>query len=641
MEIRVLGEVTLYGPDGPVAIQRVGERIVLAVLAINAGEDVEATTLLRLLGEGGVDQITPRTLKDYVAAVRTALQHAGGSRAMLPDARRRRGAYRLDIDPDLVDYQRFARHARAARDHADAGDDQAAAESLRRATGEWRGQPLAGIDRAPLDGLRHELNERHRSVARDLLTLQIHLGQYEDVTRAARRMIDTYPTDDIVVLALHALARNGRRVEIPDFRDFATGRLRALLDDDDADFDTAVRDVADTLLKQPRESYRLLPRSAPATVGTDRDPSRFDPPPDAIAATGRTEEPPAGPSHQVPRQLPAAPQAFTGRTVELADLDKIHDASTVVITAIDGMAGVGKTALAVHAAHQMVDRYPDGQLFIDLHGYTDGVAPIEPGEALNWMLRALGVAGERIPISLDQRAGLYRSRLADQRMVIVLDNAAAESQVTPLLPGAPGCVVLVTSRRRLAGLDHTHTLSLDTLPPPDAITLLRQTAGESRLVGQPPELAAELVQLCGGLPLAIRIAAARLRSHPTWDLEHLVQRLRDQQHRLVELEAGRRSVTAALDLSYQDLGADLQRAYRLVGLHPGPDIEAYAAAALLDGTLREAGRVLEQLLEAHLLQEPVPGRYRFHDLTRAHAAYTATRDETEHSERMALDRLLD
>jgi tetratricopeptide (TPR) repeat protein len=313
----------------------------------------------------------------------------------------------------------------------------------------------------------------------------------------------------------------------------------------------------------------------------------------------------------------------------------------VVITAIDGMAGVGKTALAIQAARQMVDRYPDGQLFLDLHGYTHGVAPVEPGDALDWLLRSLGVPGERIPADLDQRAGLYRSRLADQRMLIVLDNAATEEQVTPLLPGAPGCVVLLTSRRRLVGLDHTHTLSLDTLPHADAVALFQRSVSESRLAGQPPDLVTELVELCGRLPLAIRIAAARLRSHPAWDLAHLVRRLRDQQHRLVELGAGQRSMTAALDLSYQDLGADLQRTYRLLGLHLGEDIDLYAAAALLDCTMPEAGQALEQLLEAHLLQEPVPGRYRFHDLTRAHAAHTAARDETDDGGRAALDRLLD
>jgi tetratricopeptide (TPR) repeat protein/transcriptional regulator with XRE-family HTH domain len=391
---------------------------------------------------------------------------------------------------------------------------------------------------------------------------------------------------------------------------------------------------------RPRQSTLTLLAEAFGLSGAGRE--RFMRQAYELGDSGRDPAPASTPSSgSVPRQLPAPPQLFTGRAMELADLNKVHDASTVVITAIEGMAGVGKTALAVQAAHQMVDRFPDGQLFIDLHGYTHGVAPVEPAEALDRMLRSLGVAGEQIPAGLDERAGLYRSRLAEQRMVIVLDNAATEAQVMPLLPGASGCVVLVTSRRRLAGLDHTHALSLDTLPPADAVALLCQSAGESRLAGQPADLVAELVELCGRLPLAIRIAAARLRSHPTWDVAYLVRRLRDQQRRLVELAAGQRSVTAALDLSYQHLSADQQRAYRRLGLHPGPDIDAYAAAALLDVALVEAGRVLERLLEAHLLQELVPGRYRFHDLTRAHAANTASLDEADEGGQAALDCLLD
>jgi tetratricopeptide (TPR) repeat protein/transcriptional regulator with XRE-family HTH domain len=346
-----------------------------------------------------------------------------------------------------------------------------------------------------------------------------------------------------------------------------------------------------------------------------------------------------------PRQLPRETSWFTGRTAELEHLLELVPepgrAGAVVISAIDGMAGIGKTALAVYAAHRMVDRFPDGQLFIDLHGYTQGLAPTEPAEALDQLLRDLGVPGTQIPTGLEARAALYRTRLAGRRMLIVLDNAATEARVAPLLPGAAGCLVLVTSRRRLAGLDHTNTVSLDTLPLPDAVTLFTQTAGGDRLAGQPAELVAELVELCGRLPLAIRIAAARLRSHPAWHLCDLVQRLRDRQHRLGELAAGQHSVTAALDLSYQHLSRDQQRAYRLLGLHPGAEFEAHATAALLDSTPPQAGRVLDQLLEAHLLQEPTPGRYRFHDLTRAHAARTATDNQTALATDAALGRLLD
>lgn len=222
----------------------------------------------------------------------------------------------------------------------------------------------------------------------------------------------------------------------------------------------------------------------------------------------------------------------------------------------------------------------------------------------------------------------------------MLDNAASEAQVAPLLPGAPGCFVLVTSRRRLAGLDHTRILSLDILPTPDAIGLLVRTAGEGRLAGQPDDLLVRLVELCGRLPLAIRIAAVRLRSHPSWSLSHLVERLSDRQHRLGELAAGQLSVPAALDLSCQRLSPDQQQAYRLLGLHPGPEFDVDAAAALLDATQYHATLLLDQLLEANLLQEPIPCRYRFHDLTRAHAAHIAARDQPQPVQDAALERLL-
>ncbi|MQA86647.1 MAG: tetratricopeptide repeat protein [Streptosporangiales bacterium] len=351
-----------------------------------------------------------------------------------------------------------------------------------------------------------------------------------------------------------------------------------------------------------------------------------------------------------PAQLPADLATFTGRAAELEQLlattvdEGGRGTSTpaaMVISAIDGMAGVGKTALAVHVAHRMADRFPDGQLFIDLHGFTQGVAPVDPGDALDRMLRDLGVPGEQIPHDLDARAALYRSRLADRRMLILLDNAATESQVVPLLPGTPGCLVLVTSRRRLTGLDDARALSLDVLPLGDALTLLTRIVGEERLAGEPRTLLAEIVQLCGRLPLGIRIAAARLRARPGWTLANLAERLRDHQHRLGELEAGHRSVTAAIDVSYRQLDSGQRRMYRLVGLHPGADIDTYAAAAMADAPLRRAVRLLDDLADAHLLQEPTPGRYQFHDLIRAHASAAGADEETESDRRAAVTRLLD
>jgi tetratricopeptide (TPR) repeat protein len=233
-------------------------------------------------------------------------------------------------------------------------------------------------------------------------------------------------------------------------------------------------------------------------------------------------------------------------------------------------------------------------------------------------------------------------------MLVLLDNAATEQQVAPLLPGTPGCLVLVTSRRRLAGLDPTLPVSLDPLPAADAVTLFVHSTGPDRQVAAPGELLTDVVERCGRLPLAIRIAAARLRSHPSWHLADLVDRLRDQDQRLAELtdEDGLRSVATALAVSYQQLSADQQHLYRLLGCHPGPDIDPYAAAALLDTTPQRAERLLDRLLDAHLLQEPTPGRYALHDLVRAHAVATAPRLprgrgwSVRRRRRAAVDRLL-
>jgi tetratricopeptide (TPR) repeat protein/transcriptional regulator with XRE-family HTH domain len=346
-------------------------------------------------------------------------------------------------------------------------------------------------------------------------------------------------------------------------------------------------------------------------------------------------------SGDVPRQLPAAPPSFTGRVAELADLHRLPDATSVVITSIDGMAGVGKTALAVHAAHQMAGHYPDGQIFLDLRGYTDGVAPVEPGDALDRVLRALGVPGDQIPHHLEDRAALYRSRLAGQKVLVLLDNVASEAQVTPLLPATPGCLVMVTSRRRLVGLDQTRVVSLDVLPRRDAVALFTSSAGEVRTADESPEALTEVVELCGRLPLAVRLAAARLRSRPAWTVGNLVEKLRDQRHRLVELEAGHRSVGTALEVSYQHLDPQVRRGYRLLGLHPGAELDSYAVAALLDAGVSDADRLIDQLIDAHLLQEPTPGRFAFHDLVRAHARATSNRDDSEPDRRAAITRLLD
>lgn len=321
----------------------------------------------------------------------------------------------------------------------------------------------------------------------------------------------------------------------------------------------------------------------------------------------------------VPRQLPATPPLFTGRARELVEIEQMADPAALSIILVDGMPGIGKTALALEAAHRLVGHYPDGQIYVDLHGYARDTPPVEPAEALDRVLWSLGVPGDQVPPDLDDRAALYRSRLAGRRLLILLDNAPSEAHVAPLVPGTPGCLLLVTSRRRLSGLDHTHAVSLDLLSLRTSVEVLAIAARDERLGREQREHLAEVAELCGRLPLALRIAAARLRSRPTWTVAHLVERLRDHDNRLAELEAGQRSVTASLDLSYAQLAPDQQKAYARLGLHPGSDFDLETAAALTGASLPKTQQLLDDLLDAHLLQEPVPGRYRFHDLIRSHA----------------------
>jgi tetratricopeptide (TPR) repeat protein len=308
------------------------------------------------------------------------------------------------------------------------------------------------------------------------------------------------------------------------------------------------------------------------------------------------------------------------------------------VCALDGMAGVGKSALAVHLAHRLAPRYPDGQLFIDLHGYTQGYPPRTAGDALEALLRSLRVPPTRIPRDLEERAALYRERLAGTRTLILLDNADAEAQVAPLLPGTPGSLVLITGRRRLKALDDAYCLSLEPLHPADAHSLFRTATGPARAASDGPAVE-EIVALCGQLPLAVRIAAALLRHRPTWSADRLADLLRDERHRISSLTDGDRRLEAVFNLSYGGLSPAQQSAFRRLGLVPGPDIDAYTAAALLDQGLGAARTLLEDLVDHNLLSQPEPDRYRFHDLIRIHARTRAEEDPPQERE-LALDRML-
>ncbi|MFI7672220.1 tetratricopeptide repeat protein [Actinophytocola sp. NPDC049390] len=341
----------------------------------------------------------------------------------------------------------------------------------------------------------------------------------------------------------------------------------------------------------------------------------------------------------VPHQLPPATRQFVGREAELTHLTElVTERAGLVIATIDGMAGVGKTALALTWTHRVRHLFPDGQLHVDLRGF-DEREPMDSGEALHGFLQALGVSAHAIPIELDAKTALYRSLLAERRMLVVLDNARSSNHVRPLLPASPTCAVVITSRDRMDSVvvrDGAHRIALDALPESDALALLAERVAPARLRSE-PEATAELIELCVRLPLALSVAAAQAASQPALSIGTLVRGLRDERHRLDRLSLGDADLSprAVFSWSYAVLTAAAARLFRLLGAHPGTDVGVAACLALVGD---QAPAALRELTRAHLLTEYVPGRFRFHDLVRAYATELCADDPER---RAAVDRLVD
>jgi DNA-binding SARP family transcriptional activator len=602
MRLMLLGPLRLLDDDGErVEVTGPRQRNLLAALAVYANQPVSADNLAEMVWDGAPPPGSIVTLRSHLARLRRLL----GARIARRIVTRPPG-YAIELGDDELDLLEFANHCRRAGAALRAADYAEASEFGARALALWRGRPLSDVPSELLRDLLVPQFERQRiQVAEDWIEAELRLGRYEPVLERLRDLTAQYPLrEHFHVQLMLALAHTGRRAE-------------AL---------TAYQDARKTLVSElgvePGQEMRALHERILADE------------PELPAAT------------EIPRQLPAAAGHFTGRNAELewlTDLAEPGDPQAgapdpVVISAIDGMAGIGKSALAVHAAHALSSRFPDGQLFVDLHAYTKGHPPRDPGDALGMLLRALQVPAQRIPEDTQERAALYRQRLTGTRTLILLDNAADEAQVRPLLPAAPGCLVLVTSRRRLKGLDDARSVSLGLLPLRDAVALLRAVAGPDRIAADDP-LLDEIAQRCGRLPLAVRIAAALLRHRPAWSPEHLIALLRDENRRLSALSDGERDLATVFDLSYAGLTGQHRLLLRRLALVPGPDADAYAAAALLDTDPDTATGLLENLVDHNLLIAYAPGRYRMHDLIRAHARTLADADPAP-DRAAALDRLL-
>ncbi|MGN9908283.1 tetratricopeptide repeat protein [Phytohabitans sp. LJ34] len=596
----MLGPVEVHAGGRRLAGGRPQQAVVLAALAVDAGRLVPVESLIGRVWGSAAPPRARQLVQTHINRIRRLLGQAAGDVVVA----RRGDGYVLELPPERVDLHRFGRLVERAA--APERSDTDRVGLLREALGLWRGEPLAGLSGQWVEHTRHVWQQLRLSAVLAWARAELAVGNAPAVIDRVTGELAEHPlVEPLAAVLMRALAAAGRGAEALDR--YAATRVH----------------LAEELGADPGPELQEVHR-----------------------AILRGEASAAAASPQVPAQLPADVAAFTGRGDELARLDTLLAApagAAVVLSAVSGTAGVGKTALAIHWAHQVRGRFPDGQLYVNLRGY-DPDRPMTAADALARFLAALGVPGPDIPLDLEERAARYRTAVDGRRMLILLDNASSAEQVRPLLPGTGGCAVVITSRDSLAGLvarDGAHRLDLDLLPPADAYALLHRLIGDR--AGAEPAATAALVGRCARLPLALRVAAELAISRPATPLADLAGELAERQQRLSLLDAGgdpRATVATVFSWSVQHLPRDAARTFRLLGLHPGADTDVYAVAALASTDLAGAYRALGVLTRAHLVDATTAGRYGMHDLLRAYAATIASTQDTEQARAAAVDRLL-
>src|ERR687895_63417 len=608
MRIRLLGPVELCDGRRPVPIGP-RARVVLAALAINAGRVVSMHRLIAAVWPDEPPATAVTQIHMCVSALRRALTSLGvaAARDLIVTAP---PGYLLRAGADQIDVLEFERTLSEARTAAGEGDPRRAAALLHEGLGLWRGPALEGFPGLTVEATR--LEERRLAALEERAEADLALGRAADLVPELTALTVEHPLRErLRALLMRALHRAGRRSEALEVYQDAR---RALIDELGLEPGPELRQAQQAVLAD--DETAAPPDPHPLPIVTARSPL----PPDIADFTGRR------------KQVVAAVDAITGLPQPRA---------AVPIVAITGRAGVGKTTLAVHVAHQLRGHF-DGRLYVSLEG--SGPAPADPAEVLGRLRRRLGVDGAAIPEGPQDRAESYRARLDGAHVVVVLDNAADERQIRPLLPGSPTCAVIVTSRRHLTGLPGAVHVELDAFDPAQATELLGRVAGMDRVAAE-PAAGERISMLCDRLPLALRIAAARLAAKPHWSLERLAGRLADERRRLDELTHADLEVRGSIGLSHQGLSPSAQRAFRLLGLLDAPDFAVWAAAALMDVSQPAAEEQVEELIDARLLEvagrdETGQTRYRFHDLVRVYARERAAAAEPAAELRAALRRAL-
>ena len=620
MQFGLLGTVEASDDVGvPCPVPQGRLRNLLATLLVRSNTTVPIDALAACVWEEAQLPRRPReALQVMVVRLRKHLGPQVGARISSA-----RPGYRLTVQPGEVDLHRFEELLRKGSAALAALDWCAGRDLLGDALSLWRGDPLADIrPGTALDRNIDALAGLRLRARRQLIEARLRLGGHAELVAEVAALIEDHPFDE-QLLAQHMLALHGcgRRAEALE----AFQRVR--------------RTLADELGIEPGAELRELHQ---ALLVDSAEPRQW---------TAGAPAPTAGDSHRVqPAQLPAGLADFTARTLVAAQLEAQLTKATgswargpVVLSAIDGAGGIGKTSLAVHVGHQVAGHFPDGQLYADLHG--TGGSPATPGEVLARFLRGLGIPSENVPADLEERGALFRTTLAARRVLVLLDNVRDAAQVRPLLPGSSSCAVLITSRSNLPGLDGASRLTLDFLDEGDALELFTRIVGRE-LVAAELTATRTVLKICAGLPLAIRIAASRISAEqfgadPRQSIPELARRMADERLRLGELMLEDRAVRASFAVSYNDLPTDRARAFRLLGLFEGSSIGVSAAAALFALPTAATEQVLESLTRMHLLQSTEPGRYRFHDLLRLFAAECAQTAETPEERDAAVHRLLD